>query len=78
MIPCANFVLKNCQRGPSRPKLAYRFMSTMAGNVPGFEEATRAFFTNDAERFAEFVQGWPADVRDHAMVLASRAMVAPP
>lgn len=52
---------------------AYRFMSAMAGNEPGFEEATRALFANDASRFTEMSQPWPRDVRDHARVLAGRA-----
>jgi uncharacterized protein len=30
---------------------AYRFMSTMAGNEPGFEEAARALFRGDQESF---------------------------
>jgi hypothetical protein len=52
---------------------AYRFMSAMAGNEQDFEEATRALFANDTTRFAEFTDGWPADVRDHARTLAARA-----
>ena len=52
---------------------AYRFMSTMAGNEPGFEEAARALFAGNRERFAENAEGWPADVRDHAKKLADRA-----
>ena len=52
---------------------AYRFMSAMAGNEQGFEEATRALFANDTTRFAEFTDPWPADVRDHARTLAARA-----
>jgi uncharacterized protein len=52
---------------------AYRFMSAMAGNEPGFEEATRALFANDAERFTEMTEAWPRDVRDHARALAARA-----
>jgi hypothetical protein len=52
---------------------AYRFMSAMAGNEQGFEEATRALFANDATRFTEFTDRWPADVRDHARTLAARA-----
>jgi uncharacterized protein len=52
---------------------AYRFLSAMAGNEPGFEEATRALFANDTTRFTEFTDGWPADVRDHALTLAARA-----
>jgi hypothetical protein len=49
---------------------AYHFMSAMAGNMPGFEEATRALFANDAAKFAELIDAWPADVRDHATRLA--------
>ena len=51
---------------------AYRFMSAMAGDAPGFEEATRALFANDPARFAEMTDGWPSDVRDHARRLAQR------
>jgi hypothetical protein len=49
---------------------AYRFVSAMAGNLPGFEEATRALFANDATRFAQHSATWPADIRDHAQKLA--------
>jgi hypothetical protein len=49
---------------------AYRFMSTMAGNRPHFEEAIRALFAGDAKRFEQLIAEWPADVRDHAMRLA--------
>ena len=49
---------------------AYHFLSAMAGNLPGFEEATRALFANDAARFAQHSATWPADIRDHAQKLA--------
>ncbi|QRR08790.1 DUF2239 family protein [Burkholderia sp. MS455] len=49
---------------------AYHFMSAMAGDLPGFEEAARALYANDAVRLAELVAGWPDDVRDHALALA--------
>ena len=49
---------------------AYRFMSAMAGDQPGFEEATRALFAGDQARFGQQVALWPADVRDHAVRLA--------
>jgi len=51
---------------------AYRFMLAMAGNEPGFEEATRALFANNRDRFAEMTEAWPRDVRDHARMLAER------
>jgi hypothetical protein len=53
---------------------AYRFMSAMAGNEGGFEEATRALFANDNARFTELTEHWPRDVRDHARTLAARAI----
>lgn len=52
---------------------AYRFMSAMAGNAPGFEEATRALFALDAGAFQSLTQPWPADVRDFARQLAQAA-----
>lgn len=52
---------------------AYRFMSAMAGDAAGFEEATRALFAADAVAFESLTQSWPADVRDFARELASRA-----
>lgn len=49
---------------------AYQFMSAMAGNLPGFEEAARALFANDRARFDLQVASWPEDVRAHAIKLA--------
>lgn len=56
---------------------AYRFLSAMAGNEPGFEEAIRALFAGDRARFDRFVEAWPADVRDHAKMLAAAALTPP-
>ena len=50
---------------------AYRFMSAMLGNQPGFEEATRALFASDASRFAHYAASWPTDLRDHVTQLAA-------
>jgi hypothetical protein len=52
---------------------AYRFMSAMAGNAPHYEDAIRALFANDPAGFEELITEWPADVRDHAAMLAERA-----
>jgi hypothetical protein len=49
---------------------AYHFMSAIAGDLPGFEEATRALFAHDAQHFAARIQSWPRDVREHATRLA--------
>jgi hypothetical protein len=49
---------------------AYHFMSTMAGDMAGFEEASRALFANDAAKFRQLTEAWPADVRDYVRHLA--------
>jgi uncharacterized protein len=49
----------------------YRFMSTMGGNEPGYEEALRALYAGDEERFLALTEGWPSNVRDHACRLAA-------
>ncbi|UFS75282.1 DUF2239 family protein [Tardiphaga sp. 37S4] len=49
---------------------AYHFMSTMAGDRPGFEEASRALFADDRRRFAGLIAPWPEDIRDHIIKLA--------
>src|SRR5262245_34034352 len=49
---------------------AYHFMSAMAGNFEGFEEASRALFADDRRRFGEIIAPWPADIRDHIVRLA--------
>jgi hypothetical protein len=55
---------------------AYRFMSAMAGNEPGYEEALRALFGGNRVRFEEMVARWPQDVREHAIGLAAAAFGA--
>ena len=49
---------------------AYHFMSAMAGNLPGFEEASRALFADNRRRFVSQIAAWPADIRDHLVKLA--------
>lgn len=56
--------------------VAYGFLSAMAGNAPAYEDALRALFAGDAERFTACTENWPADVRDHARGLAQHAFAA--
>ncbi len=49
---------------------AYQFMVTLAGDLPGFEEAARALFANDMQRLHERMSDWPHDVGGHVMRLA--------
>lgn len=55
---------------------ASKFMWTVAGNLPHFEEASRAFSRREYDRFDELVEPWPVDVRCHARHLASIARQA--
>ena len=52
---------------------AYHAMSTLAGNLPGFEEASRALFAGDHERLVAQVAAWPEDVRAYVLQLAEPA-----
>jgi hypothetical protein len=65
-------------RSRAAREAAYHFMSTMAGNLPGFEEASRALFADDRRRFGDLVAGWPGDIRDHTVKLAFSDRADPP
>ncbi len=52
---------------------AYRFMSALAGDLPGFEEATRALFAGQRGNFDALIARWPADLRDHCRKMTARA-----
>jgi hypothetical protein len=52
---------------------AYRFMVAMAGDLAGFEEATRALFAERYDDFAQHMMPWPKDVRKYALNLALAA-----
>ncbi|MBK5017243.1 DUF2239 family protein [Pantoea sp. S62] len=49
---------------------AYYFMLAVAGDLPGFEEATRALFASEPVKFQGLIAAWPSDIREHAMQLA--------
>ncbi len=63
---------KDAESGRSARNAAYAFMAAMAGNLPGFEEASRALFADNRERFEALVASWPEDVRAHAIRMAFR------
>ncbi|OYQ25724.1 hypothetical protein CHU93_13445 [Sandarakinorhabdus cyanobacteriorum] len=49
----------------------YRFLTAVAGDLPGYEEVIRALFAGDTATMAARLAGWPADVADHALALAT-------
>lgn len=52
---------------------AGKLMWTLAGDLPGFEEASRALFAGDAAGVAELVRKWPRDIRKYVLRLVDEA-----
>jgi len=50
-----------------------RFMSAIAGDRPGYEEATRALYAGNRQRFVEETTSWPADIKATALEFAQDA-----
>jgi uncharacterized protein len=73
LVEDARHVHAGRDRTRQAQEAAYRFLSSMAGNQPGFEEATRALFARDGVRFDALVKAWPSAIRTHARKLAGVA-----
>lgn len=54
----------------------YRVMSALAGDLPGFEEASRALFANDDTRLDDTLATWPTDVAAYLANLAHQVRAA--
>ena len=61
------------QRSREAAEAVDRVMLAMSGNLPGHEEASRAFWRGERARFTQLTEAWPADVRDHLRQLAAIA-----
>ncbi|MBO1074214.1 DUF2239 family protein [Roseomonas marmotae] len=70
------------QAAPDRRRLAleacYRFLRIMAGDLPGFEEASRALYAGKRARFEALAGAWPEDLGPHACRLAAAAFESRP
>lgn len=53
----------------ARVDAAYRFMSALAGDLPGFEEASRALYAHDREGLRERIRAWPADIAEETLTI---------
>jgi len=60
-------------RARQSQEAVYKFMTVMAGDLPGFEEALRAFYRKERERFNSLIEPWPRDIRAHVKKLAAAA-----
>jgi hypothetical protein len=54
----------------------YRFMSVIAGDLTGYEEALRALYKKDADKFRHYLASWPTAVSAHAIELAAEVFAA--
>jgi uncharacterized protein len=61
------------QRARLAADATYRFMTAMAGNLPGCEEATRALYAGRRDQFELLINNWPRDIQGHAQKMASDA-----
>lgn len=64
---------KDLDRARRAKESCYKFLSAMAGNNPGYEEAMRALFAGARERFDELIGTWPVDVQSYARKLGAEA-----
>jgi hypothetical protein len=55
----------DAQRARRARDAASRVMTALAGDRPGFEEASRALFAGDHERLQTLTRRWPIDLRRH-------------
>ncbi|MFG1241463.1 DUF2239 family protein [Xanthobacter versatilis] len=58
------------QQKRAAQETAYHFMQAIAGDLPGYEEATRALFADDRPVLEERIADWPKDVRAYVLRLA--------
>ena len=59
----------NQQRERRAQEAAGRFMTAVAGNLLGFEEATRALYAGNQTGLAEQIRDWPVDIRNYIQKL---------
>jgi uncharacterized protein len=73
LVEAARLAGSDKERVRHAQEVAYRFMTAIGGNLPDYEEATRALYANDRPRFEQMTAGWPNDIRAHARKLAAAA-----
>jgi hypothetical protein len=49
---------------------AYQFMQAIAGDLPDYEEETRALFADDLSALQERISAWPEDIQAYSLRLA--------
>jgi uncharacterized protein len=78
LVEAARLVGEDKDRKRAAQEAVYGFMTALAGNLPGYEEATRALYADDRARFEEILAAWPEDVRSYTLRLANDVFVTRP
>ncbi|MGE4318258.1 MAG: DUF2239 family protein [Deferribacterales bacterium] len=65
--------MKEAGRQTDSQEACYRTMMAICGNRIGYEEAVRALFAGDREKFAENIKEWPKDIAAFLLKLAENA-----
>ena len=61
------------QRARRAREAISKLMTALAGNAEHYEEASRALFAKDNQRFAQLIRSWPKDIRRHLLRLLEEA-----
>jgi len=51
---------------------AHRAMTALAGDLPDYEEALRAFYAKDYQKFSALTEPWPKDIGDYLRRLVAK------
>ncbi|MFZ3231012.1 MAG: DUF2239 family protein [Pseudobdellovibrio sp.] len=54
-------------------EITYKFMTAMAGDLIGYEDALRALYANKPAEFKKIISAWPKDIYDYTLKLAKNA-----
>jgi hypothetical protein len=73
LVETARATGEHGDRRRAAQEAVYRLMTALAGNLPDYEDATRALYAGDRPRFEEKIAQWPDDVRTYTLRLAENA-----
>ena len=65
---------RRADRVRDRREVAYRVMMALAGDLPGFEEASRALFAGRRSGFLAVTAEWPVDLRETVLRLVAEGL----
>lgn len=54
-------------------EITYKFLSSIAGDLPHYEDSLRYLYRSDLKKFKEQISSWPKDISEHALHLSAAA-----